>query len=93
MSWPGFHSGGTEAHPYEGGNSQAVTASSLAPKIAAPLLCVVAAHDEVIPVEHARRLYDAWGGPKRWIELAAGHNSLDNQPDYWPSIRAFLAAR
>ncbi|HEY3075102.1 MAG TPA: alpha/beta hydrolase [Burkholderiales bacterium] len=66
---------------------------SLAPKIAAPLLCVVAAHDEVIPVAHAKRLYDAWAGPKRWIEFAAGHNSIDHHPDYWPSIRAFLAAR
>ena len=66
---------------------------SYAPRLTAPLLCIVAAHDEVIPVEHARRLYDAWGGPKRWVELAVGHNSMDNHPDYWPSIRAFLAAR
>jgi pimeloyl-ACP methyl ester carboxylesterase len=66
---------------------------SLAPKITVPLLCIVATHDEVIPPEHAKRLYDAWGGPKQWVELAAGHNSTDNHPDYWPSIRAFLAAR
>ena len=66
---------------------------SVAPKLAAPLLCVVATHDDVIPPEHARRLYDAWGGPKRWLELAAGHNDTDNHPDYWPSIRAFLGAR
>jgi pimeloyl-ACP methyl ester carboxylesterase len=66
---------------------------SLAPKITVPLLCIVATHDEVIPPEHAKRLYDAWGGPKQWVELAAGHNSTDNHPDYWPSIRAFLGAR
>jgi pimeloyl-ACP methyl ester carboxylesterase len=66
---------------------------SIAPKITVPLLCIVATHDEVIPPQHARHLYDAWGGPKRWIELAAGHNDTDNHPDYWPSIRAFLAAR
>ena len=66
---------------------------SLAPKLDVPLLCVVATHDEVIPAEHARRLYDAWGGPKKWLELAAGHNSIDGHPDYWPSIRSFLAAR
>src|SRR6266850_1132262 len=66
---------------------------SLAPKLTAPLLCLVATHDEVIPPEHARRLYDAWGGPKKWVELETGHNSTDNQPDFWPSIRAFLAAR
>jgi pimeloyl-ACP methyl ester carboxylesterase len=66
---------------------------SLAPDISARLLCIAAAYDEVIPAQHARRLYDAWGGPKKWLELAAGHNSTDNHPDYWPSIRAFLAAR
>jgi pimeloyl-ACP methyl ester carboxylesterase len=66
---------------------------SLAPKLATPLLCVVATHDEVVPAEHAQRLYDAWGGPKQWVALAAGHNSIDDHPDYWPSIRAFLSAR
>jgi uncharacterized protein len=66
---------------------------SHAPRLTAPLLCLVATDDEVIPVEHARRLYQAWGGPKRWVELAAGHNDIHNHPDYWPSIRAFLAAR
>lgn len=66
---------------------------ALAPKLQTPLLCVVATHDEVIPAEHAKRLYDAWGGPKKWIELLASHNSIDGHPDYWPSIRSFLAAR
>src|SRR4051812_8809470 len=37
---------------------------SIAPRIAAALLCLVATQDEVIPPEHARRLHDAWGGPK-----------------------------
>ena len=66
---------------------------SFAPKINAPLLCVVATHDEVIPAEHAKRLYDAWAGPKKWVPLAASHNSIDGHPDYWPSIRSFLAGR
>lgn len=64
---------------------------SLAPKIGAPLLCVVAMDDEIIPVEHAKRLHDAWGGPKRWVALeGAGHNSTDNAASYWTSIVAFL---
>lgn len=63
---------------------------SLAPKMQAPLLCIAATHDEVVPIEHARRLYDAWAGPKRWVELAANHNSTDNQPDFWPPIQEFL---
>jgi len=64
---------------------------SLAPKIAIPLLCIAAADDHVVPIEHARRLYDAWQGPKRWLPIAGGHNSTDDQPEYWPAIEAFLA--
>ena len=53
--------------------------AALAPKLKAPLLCIVASHDEIVPAEHANRLYDAWGGPKQWIGLdGAGHNSTDN---------------
>jgi len=62
-----------------------------APKIAAPLLCIAAGQDTVIPVAHARRLYEAWGGPKRWIAIEeAGHNSTDGAPVFWRSITAFL---
>lgn len=62
-----------------------------APKIDVPLLCLVAERDEVIPVEHSRRLYAAWAGPKRWVELAgAGHNSTDGAPAFWESIRKFI---
>jgi len=62
-----------------------------APGIAAPLLCIAAGQDQVIPVAHARRLFDAWGGPKRWIEIEnAGHNSTDGAPVFWQSITAFL---
>jgi pimeloyl-ACP methyl ester carboxylesterase len=64
---------------------------ALAPKIMAPLLCIVAVDDEIIPVAHAKRLYDAWGGEKRWVGLeGAGHNSTDNAANYWTSIAAFL---
>jgi hypothetical protein len=66
---------------------------SVAPKITAPLLCVVATHDEVIPAEHAMHLYDAWAGPKKLLPLAAGHNSIDGHPEYWPAIGAFLGGR
>jgi hypothetical protein len=64
---------------------------SVAPKVKAPLLCIVATDDEIIPVEHAKRLYEAWGGEKRWVELrGAGHNSTDSAPEFWASIRAFI---
>jgi uncharacterized protein len=62
-----------------------------APGISAPLLCLVAARDEVIPMVHSKRLFDAWRGPKRWVELAgAGHNSTDDVPAFWQAIREFL---
>jgi uncharacterized protein len=64
---------------------------SLAPKITAPLLCIVATDDEIIPAAHAKRLYDVWAGEKRWVGLeGAGHNSTDNAANYWTSIIAFL---
>jgi len=67
---------------------------ALAPKITAPLLCVVATRDEIIPAVHSKRLYDAWGGSKTWIELVgAGHNSTDDTTNYWPSIVAFLSGK
>jgi pimeloyl-ACP methyl ester carboxylesterase len=62
-----------------------------ASSITAPLLCLVAERDEVIPVVHSKRLFDAWKGPKRWVELlGAGHNSTDDAPAFWQAIREFL---
>ena len=62
-----------------------------APWIEAPLLCLVAERDEIIPVVHAKRLFDAWKGAKRWVELrGAGHNSIDDAPEFWEHIRDFL---
>ncbi|MEA3194067.1 MAG: uncharacterized protein QOD26_2400 [Betaproteobacteria bacterium] len=67
---------------------------SRAPKITAPLLCLVATRDSIIPPEHAKLLYDAWAGPKRWVALEeAGHNTVDAHPNYWRSINAFLNER
>jgi pimeloyl-ACP methyl ester carboxylesterase len=62
-----------------------------APGITAPLLCLVAGRDEVIPIVHSKRLFDAWKGPRRWVELeSAGHNSTDDVPAFWQAIREFL---
>jgi pimeloyl-ACP methyl ester carboxylesterase len=66
---------------------------ALAPKMTPPLLCIAATGDRVVPIDHARRLYEAWAGAKRWLELAGGHNSIDDQPEYWPAIEAFLAGQ
>ncbi|MDA8108275.1 MAG: alpha/beta hydrolase [Betaproteobacteria bacterium] len=65
-----------------------------APRMHAPLLCVIAQGDEVIPPAHAERLCAAWGGAKRVIVLpGARHNDTDAAPQFWPAVRAFLDAR
>jgi pimeloyl-ACP methyl ester carboxylesterase len=62
-----------------------------AASITAPLLCLVAENDEVIPVVHSKRLFEAWKGPKRWVALnGAGHNSTDDAPAFWQAIREFF---
>jgi hypothetical protein len=70
-------------HPYD--------SIGRAPKITAPLLCIAASRDEVIPAAHARRLFEAWGGPKRWLLLEeAGHNTTDSHPLFWQNVSEFL---
>ena len=62
-----------------------------APALRMPLLCIAAGRDQVIPPTHARRLYDAWGGPKQWLELeGAGHNTTDDHPLFWQNVTSFL---
>ena len=39
-----------------------------------PLLVAHSPRDEIVPVSHGRRLYQAAGVPKQWLELAGGHN-------------------
>jgi pimeloyl-ACP methyl ester carboxylesterase len=73
-------------HPFD--------ARSLAPAIRAPLLAIAGGRDTIIPVVHSQRLFDAWGGPKRWVELpAADHNDISSWPAFWPAIDAFLRER
>lgn len=70
-------------HPYD--------SIGRAPRIAAPLLCIAASRDEVIPAAHARRLFETWGGPKRWLLLEeAGHNTTDSHPLFWQNVTEFL---
>ena len=70
-------------HPFD--------SASRGPGISAPLLCIAAARDDVIPPVHARRLYEAWGGPKRWLLLEeAGHNTTDSHPLFWQGVADFL---
>ena len=64
---------------------------SRASGIHAPMLCLAAGRDVVIPPVHAARLYERWAGPKRWREFPmADHDGISAEPDYWPTIGAFL---
>ncbi len=64
-----------------------------APQIEAPLLCLVATEDRVIPAAHSRALFEAWRGPKTWHEVPrSGHDSISGEPEYWRSIADFLEA-
>ena len=93
-AWSRSASGTTRILPVNWLLKHRFDSAALAPKMKTPLLCIVATHDEIIPAEHARRLYEAWGGPKRWIGLeGAGHNSTDNAANYWPSIARFLTEK
>jgi len=40
-----------------------------------PLLVAHSPQDEIVPLAHGRRLYDASPGPKQWLELAGTHNN------------------
>jgi len=66
---------------------------ALAPRIEAPLLCLVATGDRVIPAAHSRALFEAWRGSKMWHEVPhADHDSISGEPEYWRSIADFLRA-
>jgi len=62
-----------------------------APQIKAPLLCLVASDDRVIPRPHSERLYAAWGGNKQWREIAhTAHDDIAGAAAYWDAIADFL---
>ena len=63
----------------------------VAPQMSQPLLCFIAERDDVIPPEHAERLFAAWAGPKRKVLLGGtGHNNTDSATGFWPAVREFL---
>jgi fermentation-respiration switch protein FrsA (DUF1100 family) len=62
-------------------------------KVSVPKLFLHAADDEVIPLAHGRRLFDAAPPPKRFVELQGGHgDAFDvDSANYFGSIAQFLA--
>lgn len=64
-----------------------------APRIDAPLLCLVATGDRIIPTQHSRALFAAWRGQKTWSEVPnADHDSIAGEPEYRRSIALFLGS-
>jgi uncharacterized protein len=62
-----------------------------ATRVDAPMLCLVATGDRIIPAPHSRALFEAWRGVKTWREVPdADHDSIAGEPEYWRSIALFL---
>ncbi len=67
-------------------------AQDYAAEAKAPALMLTAGEDRVVPNERSLALHAAWRGRKHWRLLdGAGHNSIHRHPDYYATIRNFLA--
>jgi pimeloyl-ACP methyl ester carboxylesterase len=70
-------------HPFE--------SAGLAPSIGVPLLVLAAERDRVVPPEHSRLLFEAWAGPKRYLELpGVDHVDIVTHPQYWRAVAEFV---
>jgi len=63
-------------------------------RIAAPVLVAHSPDDEIVPVAHGRRLYEAAREPKAFLELAGGHNEgfIFLRAEWVERLDAFLSA-
>lgn len=50
-----------------------------------PALIAICKRDRVVSHENSQRLYDAYGGPKTWLELDAPHSAFFGVPGIGPS--------
>ena len=57
-----------------------------------PVLIIHSADDNLIPIEHGRRLFQAAAAPKAFVETMGDHNAgfAFNEPRYSQSVGAFL---
>ena len=65
----------------------------LAPDVSAPVLMVIAGHDEIIPRARSDALASAFRGGQAAVVVlpGVGHNTLDLSPQYLRSVRRFMA--
>jgi uncharacterized protein len=70
-------------HPFDAlADARAATATAL---------FLAAGQDDVVPASHARTLYDAWAGPKRFTLVeGVGHNDISFSPDYGRAVKEYL---
>lgn len=63
-----------------------------AASVKAPALVMHGADDEIIPPDHARRVYAALAGPKRLVWLEGGHNDawIRDRAQYRQAMAGFL---
>jgi fermentation-respiration switch protein FrsA (DUF1100 family) len=63
----------------------------LAGQLQLPVLILHGDQDEIVPVEHARRLYGLLPGPKKLVVIPGGHhNDLGTSHLYYEAIQVFL---
>jgi fermentation-respiration switch protein FrsA (DUF1100 family) len=62
-------------------------------KVGVPKLFIHSKNDEIVPFILGRRLYEASGEPRRFIEIRGAHNTafLDSQEKYVSSLVSFMA--
>ncbi|VAW84589.1 hypothetical protein MNBD_GAMMA16-534 [hydrothermal vent metagenome] len=58
-----------------------------------PLLVIVAEHDQVVPYESSKKVFDQWQHhDKKFVLIKnSDHNSLHNNVDYYYAVNEFLA--
>ena len=64
-------------------------------EVSAPVLVVIAAEDEIIPMRRSRALADAFRPGQAAVVVieGVGHNTLDLSPEYLRTVGSFLVAR
>jgi len=68
-------------------------ALSMAPKIKAPVLCLIGSNDKIVPNKHSLNLLNRWKGPQKILSIKnADHNNITEFPEYWQAIQAFLSS-
>jgi len=71
--------------------SESYDSLGAAPEIKTPSLVIHGTRDEIIPVEHGRRIAAALP-QSRWVEVeGAGHNDLLGRRQVWDELASFLS--